>query len=147
MKVKVSVLAAGIMVLLAAVGCSQSAGVSAADQVDVDVPIDAFMASPHITRDMVVPHRGVLTIALGANASTGFSWSEDATIAGPAILRQTETEYLSPEGEAVVGASGAQVWTFEAVEKGTTSLLMEYGRPWEGGEKGVWTFELTVTVS
>jgi len=23
---------------------------------------------------------------------------------------------------------------------------MEYGRPWEGGEKGVWTFNLTVTV-
>jgi len=23
---------------------------------------------------------------------------------------------------------------------------MEYSRPWEGGEKGVWTFNLSVTV-
>jgi len=114
---------------------------------DVAVSIDEFTTSPHISRDIVVAQGGVLTVTLGANATTGFSWSGDATIGDPAILLQTETEYLSPKEQGVVGASGAQVWTFDALEKGTTSVVMEYGRPWEGGEKGVWTFELTVTVS
>jgi predicted secreted protein len=62
------------------------------------------------------------------------------------VVQQTASEYVAPETQGLVGASGNQVWTFEALQKGTTSLTMEYGRPWEGGEKGVWTFELTVTV-
>ena len=34
----------------------------------------------------------------------------------------------------------------EALEKGITEVSMEYSQPWEGGEKGAWTFKMTVTV-
>ena len=45
-----------------------------------------------------------------------------------------------------VGAAGKEVWTFEAIKKGTTKVRMEYSQPWEGGLKAEWTYTLTVTV-
>lgn len=62
-------------------------------------------------------------------------------------MEQVSHEYVPPQGtQSQVGASGREVWVFRALEKGTTTVYMEYSRPWQGGEKGVWTFELTVNV-
>jgi len=44
------------------------------------------------------------------------------------------------------GTPGKEVWTFKTLKKGTTEVSMEYSRPWEGGEKAEWTFDLVVTV-
>jgi len=52
---------------------------------------------------------------------------------------------VAPE-TSLVGAPGKEVWTFKALKKGTTKIAMEYSQPWEGGEKGGWTFNLTVVV-
>ena len=46
----------------------------------------------------------------------------------------------------IAGTPGQEVWTFEALKKGSSTVSLEYDRPWEGGEKGEWTFELTVVV-
>ena len=146
MNASVVVMAGLVTVLLAAVGCSPAVGASPADETNVEVSVDEFMDANHIVKTVEVSEGGVLTVSLGSNPSTGFSWTEDALIDSPAVVQQTACEYVAPEAQGLVGASGSQVWTFDALEKGTTSLSMEYGRPWEGGEKGVWTLELTVTV-
>jgi len=62
------------------------------------------------------------------------------------VLQQYEHNFLSPEAKGVVGASGKDVWTFKSLKKGTTIISFDYSRPWEGGEKGEWTVELTVVV-
>jgi len=62
------------------------------------------------------------------------------------VLQQTGSEMQPAQAQGMVGAPGAQVWTFKALKKGATTVSLDYSRPWEGGEKGVWTFELTVTV-
>jgi inhibitor of cysteine peptidase len=146
MGTRVVVMAGLVTILLAAVGCSPAVGASPADESNVEVSIDEFMDANHIVKTVEVSEGGVLTVSLGSNPSTGFSWTEDALIGNPAVVQQTASEYVAPETQGLAGASGNQVWTFEALQKGTTSLTMEYGRPWEGGEKGVWIFELTVTV-
>ena len=70
------------------------------------------------------------------------------------IIRDT-IKLTAVKGRTVGKAVVLRITTFndqttsgmvEALKKGTTSLSLEYGRPWEGGEKGVWTFELIVTV-
>ncbi|MFC1983316.1 protease inhibitor I42 family protein, partial [Chloroflexota bacterium] len=61
---------------------------------------------------------------------------------------QVQHEFIGQESEPPPppGTPGQEVWTFKALKKGTTTVFMEYSRPWEGGEKGEWTFNLTVTV-
>jgi inhibitor of cysteine peptidase len=60
-------------------------------------------------------------------------------------VEQTGHEYVAPTSD-LMGAPGKEVWTFKALEKGTTIIAMQYSRPWEGGEQAEWTFSLTVIV-
>ena len=146
MNTKVTVTAAMVTVLLAAGACSPALGASAAREANIEVTIDEFMNTQHVARQVEVSEGGVLTVDLGSNPTTGFGWTETAQIGNPTVLQQSESNFLPPENEGLVGASGTQVWTFSALKKGTSTISMDYGRPWAGGEKGVWTFELTVTV-
>jgi len=55
-------------------------------------------------------------------------------------------KYVPPESEGVEGAAGKEIWTFHAVEKGKSTIFMEYQRPWEEGVEPAKTFTLTVIV-
>ena len=116
-----------------------------------EVPIENFMNEPHLTSDEVfVPVGDTFTLVLGSNPTTGFQWSENAIIASNSsssdrILKQVSHEYIAPDSE-LAGAAGQEIWTFETVNKGSVIVSLEYSRPWEGGEKAEWTYEVTVTV-
>ena len=88
-----------------------------------------------------------LTVTLESNPTTGFAW----VLADPeGMLEVTSHEYvMDPAGQdpPPPGTGGVEVWTFKALAKGETALSMEYSRPWDGGEKAVQTFQLTVVVS
>ena len=88
------------------------------------------------------------TVTLCSNPTTGFMWSESAQISDQTVLQQTDHQLVMPESEPPPppGTPGQEVWTFQALNKGETTVSMEYSRPWEGGEKGNWTFALTVVV-
>jgi inhibitor of cysteine peptidase len=85
-------------------------------------------------------------ISLESNASTGFQWN----LAGEpdaAVLELVSSTYVEPEtSDDVVGAPGTEIWTFEAVGTGTTSVELAYFRPFEPETVGG-TFSLTVDVS
>jgi inhibitor of cysteine peptidase len=110
-----------------------------------EVPIDTFMNESDIVGQVEVPVGDTLVLKLGSNVTTGFAWNEEAEISDTSVLKQTGHEYISPETD-LVGAAGQEVWTFKALKKGTVTVSVEYSRPWEGGEKAEWTYELTVTV-
>ena len=116
----------------------------------VEVSCDDFMAQPHISRQVDVKAGDAFTVTLCSNATTGFQWGESTQIGDRAVLRQTGHEFIAPEEkggkEPAAGTAGQEKWTFEAVGQGTTEVSMEYSQPWDGGEKGAWTFKLTVTV-
>ena len=137
------------LVLLCAVGVLSLflfACAPAARQASVEVSCDDFSQQNYITRQVEVGAGGTLTVTLCSNQTTGFAWSETAQISDQSVLQQTDHRFVSPEAEGIVGAAGKEVWTFNALKKGTSTVSVEYSRPWEGGEKGVWTFNLTVTV-
>jgi inhibitor of cysteine peptidase len=135
---------------VAAISALLVACAPASAQVSVEVSCDDFYQQQHISEGVEVAVGDSFTVALCSNPSTGFQWSETAQISDETVLQQTGHEYLAPQGEAgeppATGAPGQEIWTFEALEKGTSSLAMEYSRPWEGGETGEWTFNLTVVV-
>jgi len=111
----------------------------------IKISCDEFMETPHITRGIEITYPGSLVVSLCANPTTGFQW-EDVKIGDDTVLYQYEHNYVSPEATGVVGASGKDVWTFKPRTRGTSTLIFEYSKPWEGGEKDEWTLALTATV-
>jgi inhibitor of cysteine peptidase len=132
-----------IMVLstLASAACSTDKP----GEVSWEVPIDNFMNKPDHSDEIEVPAGDTFILTLGSNPTTGYEWDENATISDTGVLKQEKHEFVEPDTD-VVGAAGQEAWTFKALKKGTAKVSMEYSRPWEGGEKGEWTYDITVTV-
>ena len=120
---------------------------SAQRQVSIEVSCDDFMSENHISREVEVAVDGSLMITLCSNPTTGFEW-EPAEISNQTVLEQVDHNFIGPDSEPPPppGTPGQEVWTFDALSKGTSTVSIDYSRPWEGGEKGEWTFTLTVIV-
>ncbi len=139
-----SFLVSALVVILLVAGACTSSGRGARES-SIEVSIDDFMTARHVTREIQVASGGILTVTLGSNPTTGFRWTESAQITNKTILQQTDHKLMFRQGD-IIGAPTTEVWAFKALKKGQTSVAMEYSRPWEGGEKGDWTFQLTVVV-
>ena len=135
MKTRLMVLTSIIAVMLLCLfGCSPG-GSAAPSEVSGD--------ESHNGKKVEIAVAGTLTVTLESNPTTGFQW-ELASISDQAVLEKQSNTFDDPEDTGMVGAPGKEVWTFRALKKGTSTISMEYGRPWEGGEKGVETFTLNV---
>ncbi len=87
-----------------------------------------------------------VVIVLWSNPTTGYSWSEHAAILNGSVLKQLNHRTISPTSAQVIGAAGTEEWTLQATATGETTVTLQYGQPWTGGEKATYTFVLTVTV-
>lgn len=123
----------------------------------LEVSCDDFMAGKHISRELEVNAGESFTVILCSNPTTGFEWSEAAEIGDQTVIQQIDHEFVTPASGAsdqgkgkgsppLAGAPGQEIWTFKALKAGTSTVSLEYSQPWEGGEKGEWTYVLTVTV-
>ncbi len=113
----------------------------------VDISCDEFMSQNHITRNITVSSSGSLTVSLCSNATTGFQWGKVVGISQSSVIKQKSHNFIEPQAQKtpLVGAAGKEVWVFDVVGKGTSTITFSYGRPWDGGEKGEWTLTLNVT--
>ncbi len=143
MKVKLTLICAVALISVFLFGCSQSPGLEFMQDATVERTCEMFQEEPHPSGDVVLGVDGTLTVILCSNQTTGFQWSESPQISDLTALRQVGHEFVSPEGDAV-GAAGQEIWTFETLKKGESTISFEYSRPWEGGEKAEWTLVLTV---
>ena len=112
----------------------------------VSIPIEEFPNHPHID---VVMHAVVgeeLTVTLGSNPTTGFRWSEFAEISDESVIKQVSHKFVGPGIDKPPGTSGEEVWTFKALKKGTTTISMEYSRPWIVEDIGYWTVTITANI-
>jgi inhibitor of cysteine peptidase len=143
--VKIRLIIATVMVMALCVPVlACSSGLQAAKTISCD----DFSKQNHMAQEMQVSAGETFTVALCSNPSTGFSWVEAAQISDTNVVQQTKHDYQSAESNPPPppGAPGQDMWTFKALSKGTCTIHFEYSRPWEGGEKGAWTYDLTVTV-
>ena len=112
---------------------------------NVDISCDQFTENPNwVISSMLVNTEDTITVELCSNATTGFEW--DYVMTTDSVLKEEAHEFVAPNDD-LPGAAGKEIWTFEAVEKGTTEIQMEYSQPWEGGLKAEWTCTLTITVN
>ena len=84
------------------------------------------------------------TVTLDSNPSTGFSWSI-SSITDEDVIDDVNNEFNGAD-TGMVGAGGQEVWTFKAVDKGSSTIEMKYSRPWEQGVEPAATFNVTVVV-
>ncbi len=112
----------------------------------ISIPIEEFPNHPHID---VVMHAVVgeeLTVTLGSNPTTGFQWSEYAEINDESVIKQVSHKFVGPGIDKPPGTPGEEVWTFEALKKGTVITFLEYSRPWIEEDVGHWTVTITTTI-
>jgi inhibitor of cysteine peptidase len=83
-------------------------------------------------------------LAQNANRTTGYEWQLAAT-PDPAVVKLVSAAYQQPEANRL-GAGGTQVWTFEAVGRGTVAITLHYVRPWERDTPPARTASFTVVV-
>lgn len=111
----------------------------------IDISFDDFQINHEVTKEIEIGVGDTFTVTLASNPTTGFKWPEFGRIVDETILKQVDHEYQPPESD-VLGASGKESWTFEALKKGKTAISMEYSQPWEGGIQAEWTFSVDVFV-
>jgi len=109
----------------------------------VEISCDEFGESNHHSGEFEIEVGDKIRVELCSNPTTGFEWDYEITTED--ILKEEDHDFEEPKGD-VTGAAGIEVWTFEAIEKGTTEVHMEYSQPWDGDLKTEWTYTLTVTV-
>ena len=147
MKVRLIPICAVAIVSVLLVGCSPSTEAPELEfmqDATSELTCEMFQEQPHQSGDIVLGADGTLTVILCSNQTTGFQWSESPQISDTSILRQVDHEFVPPEDVNIVGGAGKEVFTFETLNKGVSTISFEYSRPWEGGEKAEWTFELEV---
>ena len=140
-KVLVTLTLVGLLLTIAA--CSAAAGAQGKNL--VNIPSADFDKQANIAREVEVKVGDTFTITLDSNATTGFQWTVEAKIANENILNQISHDYIALNRKAL-GQAGTEQWAFKAINAGTTTVSLSYDRNWEGGEKGVRTFELTAVV-
>ncbi len=143
MKSKLILTCALVAILLYLIACSPTS-----KQVSIEMSCDDFYKQAAISKEVEITVGDSFTVTLCSNPTTGFQWSETAQISDQTLLQQTDHQLVmpGPEPPPPPGTPGQEVWTFKALKEGKSTISMEYSRPWEGGEKGEWTFFLTVTV-
>ncbi|UCC16991.1 MAG: protease inhibitor I42 family protein [Dehalococcoidales bacterium] len=140
MKLKIIPILVAVTILLSLLACSQ------ANSVSLEIPYDDFIVDKHFTWAVNTDIGDTITVTLGSNPTTGFTWPDIAQISNQDIVKQTDHKFISPEKTAVPDSSGKDMWTFKAKKTGTTTISMNYSLPWDGGEKSKWTFIATIIV-
>ena len=90
----------------------------------------------------------ILVVTLESNPTTGYGW--EVSEIQESILEQIGEEEFKPsdEGEPpMVGSGGWEIFTFEAISAGQTTLQLVYRRPWEEGVEPINTFSIEVVVN
>ncbi len=89
----------------------------------------------------------VLNIKLDSNVTTGYKWNL-VTAPNDKILKLVSSDYVGPTpgSQPIAGAGGYELWKFQAVGTGTTTLKLGYARPWETNTPPIKDFTFTVNV-
>ena len=148
MKIKLILMSTAVVISMLLAACAAPAQPQPALQVWVETSCDEFYNDNHISKTVEVNAGDRLTVVLCSNPTTGFQWSEETQISDSSVLKQEVHEFVGPESEPPPppGTPGLQAWTFQTLKPGSSTIYVEYSRPWEGGEKGEWTYTLEVVV-
>jgi inhibitor of cysteine peptidase len=125
-------LVAIILLPLLAVSCAEKTATTTNTPKDqtVAITLDEFSANTTMLKYVEMLNGGTLTVRLGSNPTTGYSWG-DAEITHPDVIKQVSRNYEEPTATGIVGAGGTEVWVFHVADTGLAMIKLSYGRSWE----------------
>lgn len=136
--------AAGAALLITSLAVPVAAQDDAMPPVVIAVDCEAFEAEPNQAGSVDVLVGTTLVFTLCSNPSTGFSWStptsSDDTVALVSMWGRMQV------ADGMAGAPSTQQVAIQALAAGSTVISTSYDQPWEGGQTGAWTAELTMNV-
>jgi len=103
-----------------------------------------FRSDPHREGHHSVMSGEVFSVTFCSNPTTGYNWAAPE-IVDPTVVELVSQDFTPPTG-SMDGAPGHVKFTFRALRPGATVMLLAYGQPWDGGEKGAWTYQASVSV-
>lgn len=131
------------LILIAVVALISASSCVTSHDINLEISCEQFTENNHHSDEFQMEVGDKIRVKLCSNPTTGFRWVYEMTVED--VLMEEDYDYEEPN-TSVVGASGTETWTFEAAEKGITEVYLAYSQTWEGGEKEVWTYTITVTV-
>jgi inhibitor of cysteine peptidase len=117
-------LAVAVLVSSTVSGCSFPSR-DAPSTKTLQVPMEDVLKQSVITQNIKLDVGNTLLVKLGSNYSTPYRWKADAQIGDSTIVKQINHEFVQPTSDAV-GAPGTEVWTFAALQRGTTTITTSY---------------------
>jgi inhibitor of cysteine peptidase len=110
------------------------------------VGCEEFEAEPAAVRSVDLTAGTSLVLSLCSNPTTGFRWSEPAS-SDPTVASVSGWIFEAPVVEdGMTGVPGTEHVTISADAAGAAVITASYDQPWDGGQKGAWSMELTVNV-
>jgi inhibitor of cysteine peptidase len=90
----------------------------------------------------------VLVVTLPSNPSTGYSWTISTAPDGAVLTQNGELTYAAMNPDVVMpGSGGTETVRFTATAAGTTTIVLDYRRPWETDVPPVDTVTIDITVT
>jgi inhibitor of cysteine peptidase len=137
-----------LLLPLLATGCAEKAAnetTNTPKDQTVAITLDEFSAQKSMTKYIEMVNPGTLTVRLGSNPSTGYSWG-DAEITHTEVIKQLSRNYEKPTSTGLMGAPGTEVWVFNTTDTGLAIIKISYGQPWSGGQKDAYTLTININV-
>ena len=89
-----------------------------------------------------------LVITLASNPSTGYSWTVSGAPDSGVLTQDGDITYTATNPDVVMpGSGGSETVRFTATAAGTTTVVLDYRRPWETDVPPVETVTIDVTVT
>lgn len=94
-------------------------------------------------KQFILLTKGEILIALEAIPSAGYTWT--ISNIDTSLLKQIGEMKFEPESKKL-GSPGKQIYHFQSIYPGKTTLRLIYHRPWEKEKLPEDTFEVTIQV-
>ncbi|MCG3133239.1 MAG: hypothetical protein HMLKMBBP_00364 [Planctomycetes bacterium] len=128
--------------LLAAAACLLVASCTSPDGNGGETVIDATEGAQSVT----LPTGRTLAVRMKGNATTGFTWTCDASGA-PGVTPVGTPDYVSDmSAPGMTGVGGTWIFRFRAATAGKGELKFAYARGWERDVPPIKSSAVTVTV-
>lgn len=89
-----------------------------------------------------------LVITLASNPSTGYGWTVSGAPDSAVLTQDGDITYAATNPDVVMpGSGGSETVRFAATAPGTTTIVLDYRRPWETDVPPVETVTIDVTVT